>query len=518
MSRSPPPSLASFLSPLHNHPMPPAWIPSTRRVFGAESLSHASLEYSETNEDIEVSLQTLDVQPGQVVVGVTGSGDLLLLALRNNPAFVAGYDLNPAQNALAELKRVAIGCLTYDEYLALFGYRSSANRSALLHRVSPALPEDVRAFWLREDMTRAVNEGLWRQGSATRKDLDRWEKELRKLAEHLEEGEMPVVLGLNGSREQRARIQARVARTLPQYAELAFRNNNHFKFDPFRYADGMVRHAASAKYAAPVLPEDLISAALCKEDFDRIRPNLHRAYFQTSSMRDALTLMPQEAFHRLYLSNITEYATVSEEHALVELMLEKACPDAKVVLLFLALSPAQQRDLLDHSTWSERGLARLIGLSSLRNRDLAAPARAWASKVAGAADRVARGGAEDLARRARRAWESAERDHLLEAARAHGARALERVRAADYAEAGRSSIRFAQRVVSQARDRWRETDQLSQHDFVLLENAARTAAFHSNVYANLRATNASKSFYGFDYAILQKVGKVGPVYDVPDTD
>jgi hypothetical protein len=498
--------------------MPPAWIPSAQRVFGAESLGQASLEYSDTNEDIEVSLQTLDVQPGQVVVGVTASGDLLLLALRHNPAFVAGYDLNPAQNALAELKRVAMACLTYDEYLAFLGYRASTGRAELLRRVLPALQEDVRAFWLRDDMTRAVEDGLWRQGSATRKDLDRWAKELRGLSEHLEEGEMSVVLGLSGSREDRARIQARVARSLPQYAELAFRNNNHFKFDPFQYPDGIVNHAASAKYAAPFLPEDHVSPALSREDFERIRPNLHRACFQTSSMRDALAIMPEQAFHRLYLSNITEYLTVSDEHALVELMLEKACPDAVVVLLFLALSPAQQRDLLDHSTWSERGLARLIRLSSLQQRDLAVPARALASRVAGAVDRFARGGAEDAAERARRVWETLDRERMVKLAQTRGARAVERVRRADYAEAGRSSLRFAKRVYGQARDRWKETEQLSQHDFVLLENAARTAAFHSDIYANLRATNASRSFYGFDYAILRKVGRTGPVYDVPRTD
>ncbi|PKN48390.1 MAG: hypothetical protein CVU63_05220, partial [Deltaproteobacteria bacterium HGW-Deltaproteobacteria-20] len=479
--------------------MPPAWVPSARRVFGAESLSHASLEYSDTNEDVEVSLQTLDVQPGQVVVGVTASGDTLLLALRNNPAFVAGYDLNPAQNALAELKRVAMGSLTYDEYLALLGYRVSASRTALLRRILPALPDDVRAFWLREDMTRAVEQGLWRQGSATRKDLDRWEKELRRLADHLEDGEMSIVLGLSGSREDRARIQARVARSLPQYAEPAFRNNNHFKFDPFQYPDGMVNHAASAKYAAPFLPEDRVSPALSREDFERIRPNLHRACFQTSSMGDALALMPEEAFHRLYLSNITEYLTVSDERALVELMLEKACPDGVVVLLFLALSPAQQRDLLDHSTWSERGLARLIRLSSLQQRDLTTPARALASKVTGALDHFARGGAEDAAGRVRRAWETLDRERLVALAQTRGASVVERVRGADYAEAGRSSLRFAQRVYGQALDRWKETEQLSQHDFVLLENTARTAAFHSDIYANLRATNASRSFYGFDY-------------------
>jgi hypothetical protein len=498
--------------------MPPAWIPSARRVFGADSLGHAALEYSDTNEDVEVSLQTLEVQPGHVVVGVTGSGDMLLLALRNNPAFVAGYDLNPAQNALAELKRTAMASLTYDEYLVFLGYRTSSSRTALLHRVLPALPEDVRAFWRRQDMTQAIEEGLWRQGSATRKDLDRWEKELRRLAGHLEDGEMPIVLGLSGSREDRARIQARLARSLPQYAEPAFRNNNHFKFDPFQYPDGMANHAASAKYAAPFLPEDHVSPALSREDYERIRPNLHRACFQTSSMGDALALMPERAFHRLYLSNITEYLTVSDEHALVEAMLEKACADAIVVLLFLALSPAQQRDLLDHSTWSERGLARLIRLSSLQQRDMTTPARALASTFTGALDRFARGGAEDAARRARRTWVSLDRERLAKLAQARVARAVERVRGADYAEAGRTSLRFVQRVYDQARDRWKETDQLSQHDFVLLENAARTAAFHSDIYANLRATNASRSFYGFDYAILRRVGRRGPVYDLPRTD
>lgn len=499
--------------------MAPAWIPSKRRIFGTDSLHHASIEYSDTNEDVDASLQVLDLRRAQVVVGVTGSADLLLRSLGSAPAFVAGYDPNPAQNALAELKRCAIARLSYEEYLVLLGYREGSARQKLLDAVCELLEEDVRAFWRRDDIVRLVQEGLWRTGTATRKDLDRWEAELYQLEALLGPKDFSVVIGLQGTREQREALRSKVVRANPKFAEPAFRNNNHFKFDPFRYPDGMVTHPSVAKYAAAFLPPELVPPPLSEEDYQRIQPHLHRASFQTLSIHNALEEMPSQAFDRLYLSNITEYLTTEQERTLVDSLLDKANPDAIVVLLFLALTPSQHRDLLDHARWSERGLARLIGLSALRQQLQQAPVESWLDSLTRSVRRLSRGGARDAATRAHQRLASLDRQQLLQEAEERAQHFAKQAREYDYAAAGRTAARTAARTArtafQQTRDRWLEVRQLSDHDFVLIENEARTLAFHSDIYANLRATHASKSFYGFDYAILHKVQRRGSTYGMP---
>ncbi len=501
--------------------MAPAWIPAKRRIFAANSLNQASLEYSDTNEDVDASLQALDVRSAQLVVGVTGSADLLLRALGSAPAFVAGYDANPAQNALAELKRSAIARLSYTEYLVLLGYREGSGRQKLLGAACETLEEDVRRFWQRDDMKRLVEEGLWRGGSATRKDLDRWEAELRLLRATLGPREFAVAIGLEGTREERDVLRAKVARTNPKFAEPAFRNNNHFKFDPFRYADGMATHATVAKYAAAFLPPELVRSPLSEEDFQRIRPHLHRASFQTLSIHQALEEMPSHAFDRLYLSNITDYLTTAQEQGLVQSLLDKAKPNAIVVLLFLALTPSQQRDLLDHNAWSERGFARLLGLSAWKQQIQQAPVESWTKSFTSSVERLSKGGARDAAKRTAHRLAALNRQELLQQAEGQARHFARQARNFDYLAAGRSTARATARTARaafrQARDRWLEVQQLSDHDFVLLENEERTLAFHSDIYANLRATHASKSFYGFDYAILHRVQRRGPTYEIPTT-
>lgn len=486
-------------------PLPP-WLQGSRRVFGEHSLHNAHIEYSDTNEDVGNSLRCLDIRRGEIVIGVTGSADLMLLALRHDPAFVASFDVNPAQNALAELKRSAIATLSYPDYLALLGYRPSPSRHRLLASLLDSLPDDVRDFWMRDDMVQAIDQDLWRQGSATRKDLELWNATLRQLEARIGPHDLGIVLGLDGSPEQRAALRTRVARIDPKYAEPAIRNNNHFKFDAFRYPDGMANQVAVARYAASFLPNDRATPPLSEADYQLIRSRLHRITFQTQSILDALEEMPPDAFDRAYLSNVTEYLTLAQERKLVESLIDKGRAFAVSVLLYLALSPTQQRDLLDHSTWSERGIARFLNASQWKTRfEREARPETWA-------DSLARGGAKQAISRARNRLLSLNEEDLSNQAK----RTARRVRDFDYLRAGQRALSSTRTALQEARNRWAEVRQLSEHDYVLIENEARTAALFSDVYANLRATHASKSFYGFDHAILHKVTRRGATYAIPN--
>lgn len=503
----------------------PTWFHTPRRVFrSGVDLHQASLEYSDTNEDIATSLQALDIQRGDVVVGITGSADLLLRSLRYDPAFVAGYDLNPAQTALGEIKRQAVATLPYPDYLELFGYRSSGRRCELLAAVLKPLSEEVRAFWQRDDMQEAVERGLWRAGGATRQDLASWKAALSQLEARVGPHDLQVVLGMEGTAEEREAIRTKIARVDPKYAEPAIRNKNHFKFDAFRYKPGMAHEPAVARYAADFLPDDSVAPPISEADYDRIRQRVHRISFQTFSLHEAIEQMPAEAFDRAYLSNVTEYLTLAQERALVDTLLQKAKPGAIVVLLYVALSPAQQRDLLDHRTWSERGLARLLRASELKARleealegdgpDRSA-AQQWLRGAGRALSRLSRGGAAQTFDRARDAIRNLDQEALSRKAAEGARKSIERVRDYDYVDAGQRFVRATRSAWRETRDRIEEVRQLDGDGYVLIEDEARQQAFYSDLYANLRATYASRSFYAFDYAILRKVARTGPTYDVP---
>lgn len=501
------------------HQSPP-WPLSGRRSFGASSLHNARLEYSDSNEDVALSLDVLDVRHGQVVIGVTGSADLVLLSLRHDPAFVAAYDVNPAQNALGELKRAAIANLSHSDYLGLFGYRRNQGREEVLHALLTHLEPDVQAFWQRDDMVEAVRNGLWRSGSASRRDFDQWDTTLRQLESRIGPTNFAIALGVEGDREQREALRDKLARTDARYAEPAYRNNNHFKFNVFRYRDGIANEPAAARYAASFLPEDAVAPPWTAADHDAMRARVHRISFQTYRIHDAFREIPPLSFDRAYLSNVTEYLSLAEEQEIAELLIQKAKPDAVIVFLFLALTPAQQRDLLDHSTWSERGLARFVQASRWRERieqKIAAfpNERSRLARVAQAFESLSKGGGANVARAVRDRIGALDTETISKTASESIQSAARRIRAYDYLDASERAAKSARAVWNQTVERWKEVRQLDQHDLVLIENRARTAALCADIYANLRATHASKSFYGFDYAILRKVARNGATYSLP---
>ncbi|MCP4129922.1 MAG: DUF3419 family protein, partial [bacterium] len=80
-----------------------------------------TLNYSSCNEDAYTELKALDIQPGDGVACITGSGDRPLHILLGNPAHVCAFDANRVQNFLLELKIAAIKELDYEDYIAFLG-------------------------------------------------------------------------------------------------------------------------------------------------------------------------------------------------------------------------------------------------------------------------------------------------------------------------------------------------------------------------------------------------------------
>jgi hypothetical protein len=498
-------------------------------MFVGSAPDTADLLYSDSNEDIEASLRALEVRPRCLVVGVTGSADLLLLALRYNPAFVAGYDVNPAQNALGELKRGAIHILPYDDYVSLLGYgcATPAQREQLLRNVVEHLEDDVATYWRHHRAVALVRKGLWRSGSSTERDLAQWTEALSGLLARLGTDDFEVALGLRGTAEQREAIRDRVAREDPRYERTAYHHGSGFKFDVFRFKGGIANHASTARFAAAFLPNAVVRPPIGPDDYHVIRSRLHRIAFQTRGVLQALDEMPSDAFDRAYLSNVTEYFTVAEERALANKLLAKARPHARTVLLYVAFSPAAHRDLLDHSTWTERGVRRLVRAelleerarvraehvsSQLKQRLRQFDANRAASTFRGVGAQLrhlARGTLLQRTKVAARRWDAAS------ALRQIVQRGEATLRELDVTAFAQDTVSRAQRLHQSVREQWLDTRQFEQPGHVLIENEDRSRALYADVDENFRVTAGAKSFYDFSYAILFSVARDGPVYRLP---
>ena len=128
----------------------------------APSLFPPTFLYTQSWEDPEPDLPVLGVQPGDVALTLTSGGcNSLNLALEG--ATVYSVDCNPAQNALLELKTIAIKQLPYDDVWLMFGEGVHPNMPELYQKkLAPFLTETSRTFW--DSRLHYFQNGLYFQG------------------------------------------------------------------------------------------------------------------------------------------------------------------------------------------------------------------------------------------------------------------------------------------------------------------------------------------------------------------
>lgn len=106
-----------------------------------------TIRYAQCWEDADILLEGLNIQEGDVCLGIASAGENCLSMLTRNPAKVIAVDLNPAQLACVELRIAGFKCLEHQELLELIGSRPSTRRLALFNRCKKALSAKARNFW-----------------------------------------------------------------------------------------------------------------------------------------------------------------------------------------------------------------------------------------------------------------------------------------------------------------------------------------------------------------------------------
>lgn len=105
------------------------------------------LIFNSSWEDPAIDRKLLELNSDSDILTITSAGDNILDYLLDSPRSITSVDLNPAQNALAELKIASIKNTKYETLFDLFGYGQYNKFETLLTNLEPHLSPTSYQFW-----------------------------------------------------------------------------------------------------------------------------------------------------------------------------------------------------------------------------------------------------------------------------------------------------------------------------------------------------------------------------------
>jgi S-adenosylmethionine-diacylglycerol 3-amino-3-carboxypropyl transferase len=112
-----------------------------------KNVSFDLIRYANCWEDADVLLAGLQAAPGAKLLSIASAGDNSFSLLTADPELVVAVDVNPVQLHLTELKKAAFIELALEEFLELFGFRTSLRRKELFSRVKKLLRPAALSYW-----------------------------------------------------------------------------------------------------------------------------------------------------------------------------------------------------------------------------------------------------------------------------------------------------------------------------------------------------------------------------------
>jgi S-adenosylmethionine-diacylglycerol 3-amino-3-carboxypropyl transferase len=332
------------------------------RSEAATRADFSAIRYAQVWEDADVLLAGLDIQPGDVCVSIASAGDNALALLTKDPSRVIAVDLSPAQLSCLELRVAAYKTLTHPELLELVGSRPSARRAELFDRCRPALGVATREFWDRQRT--AIEYGIGSLGK-----FERYFALFRNRVLPLVHNR-PTVLDLLEPRSPEGRLRFYEERWDTWRWRLLFRMffsrtvMGHLGRDPefFRYVDidvaasilDRTRHALSVldpaenPYVHWILTGThgaALPCALRPEHFETIRDRVDRLEWHCQSVEEFLERSSGRTLDRFNLSDLFEYVSVEHYHAMLEAIVSRSRPGARLAYWNM-LAPRRRPDYL----------------------------------------------------------------------------------------------------------------------------------------------------------------------------
>lgn len=305
------------------------------------------VRYANLWEDADVLCEALSPDPSKRILSIASAGDNSF-ALLAEGAEVVAVDLNPAQIACADLKRVAIENLSYAEVLEFFGISPSTRRLKFYRDLRSKLLEESRSFWDQDQNTEALYDGFIHSGKFERyfQTFRRWilpliagRKKIAKLLSDMSPAERLTFYNIEwNSWRWRCLFKIFFSRTVMG------RGGRDPEF--FRYVDGSVgdRILARAEFGLTELPNDknpylqyilrgnygpALPRYLRPEVFERVRAGLPRFSLHLGTIEEVAAKYPPQSFDGFNLSDIFEYLNPEISERVYGALLTAARPKAR---------------------------------------------------------------------------------------------------------------------------------------------------------------------------------------------
>lgn len=124
------------------------------------------LYYAQCWEDPLMNQAALEINPGEVVLGICSAGDNVLAHLLDDPALVVAVDFNPVQLRLARLKVAAIRTFDRQTFLAFAGFIPHPDRDSLFRQLQELISAEDMEFW--QQHMEMIRQGCIHQGKFER--------------------------------------------------------------------------------------------------------------------------------------------------------------------------------------------------------------------------------------------------------------------------------------------------------------------------------------------------------------
>jgi S-adenosylmethionine-diacylglycerol 3-amino-3-carboxypropyl transferase len=309
-----------------------------------------SILFSACQEDSRSELAALGPLHGKQVFAVTAGGGRVLNLLIDKPRSITAVDLNPAQNALLELKIAAVRGLDHGAYLRFLGVRDADDRLATYERhLRHQLSAGARRFF--DGIPKAIGAGILFQGKmekylrlgakvlklghpfglkklldATNLDeqrvaMARWETPFWKSVAHLVANKH-LIARLSGD----PGFYRNLPPEPPLHEVLYERVHRHLRHNLLR-ENSFLQLVLHGRYVY----EDVLPIYLNASTFGQIKSALDETSIdiQTTTVTEALAASAA-GFDAFSISDICSYLDPEPNHHLFELVLSKAKAGARL--------------------------------------------------------------------------------------------------------------------------------------------------------------------------------------------
>jgi S-adenosylmethionine-diacylglycerol 3-amino-3-carboxypropyl transferase len=315
---------------------------------GPVSWARGTIVFSACNEDSLSEIKAFGSVEGKRLLCVTAGGGRVLNLIAGKPAEVCAVDLNPAQNALLELKIAGMRELDHAAYLEFLGARPSSTRLATYERLRRRLSPGAQSFF--DARGPVVSGGVLMQGK-----LEQFLSRLAKLMRLAHPFGVSRLFAFDDLAEQRRFLERWDMLLWRAIAKNVARRwvMQVFSGDPgfYRYVPEEIalhraiydrvygyfwNHLARenplmqivffGRYVyEPALPIYLNAAS-----YERTKAALEHVHIETvtATVHDALDYGASKAFDAFSISDISSYLDDAAHHHLFERVVQAARPGA----------------------------------------------------------------------------------------------------------------------------------------------------------------------------------------------